>query len=137
MKKLKVECDGRILYGLSAEEGGEQNFVCERHPDRILGPHPAVYTAEVRDPENGDWIIHLTPDGWTIGDCKIMIALCPDCSSKAYKLPWGEICFKEKGRNPWLVPGSKPCIHCQGPTASSEANGDSYCMNPSCFSFGS
>lgn len=93
--KFIIECDGRILFGLSTEDGGAHNFACEEHPNRILGPHPAVYTAEVIDPEIGPWTIFLTPNGWTIGDVKIMIALCPQCSDERYILPWDEICFRD------------------------------------------
>jgi len=61
-------------------------LACEAHPDRKLGTSAMVRKGVVHDP-GGVWDIYVTDDGWTIGDMKVLIAICPECAAAYYRMP--------------------------------------------------
>jgi hypothetical protein len=87
MRKIIIAAAAALV---PLNDGSEEPFRCEAHPERELGVHPKVQegTAHEGD-ETPPWLIYVTPDGWTIGDEKILVALCPECTAAQWEIERG------------------------------------------------
>lgn len=60
-------------------------FVCEQHPGRKTDSKDAR-VVQVIEPDGTSWPLYLTDDGFTIGDMKVLITLCPECVAGNYSI---------------------------------------------------
>ena len=64
---------------------GPEPFACESHPDRQTRCADARLV-QVIEPDGTIWPLYLTDDGFTIGDMKVLITLCPECVAGNYTI---------------------------------------------------
>ena len=60
-------------------------WACETHPDRITNADDARKVLVI-EPDGVIWDLLLTDDGFTIGDMKAPIGLCPECAAAVYSV---------------------------------------------------
>lgn len=83
---VRVPATADLCYLHEIEPQTNEPYVCETHPDRVLGTAPLVRAATAYTVDGQAWTLYLTDDGWAIGDEKIMAAICPECTERVYRV---------------------------------------------------